>query len=109
MTDISSGQIYELIVYNIMSLIVLLTILGLSFTLDVQLQMEYENTLRYVIDVVNNSQLHQFDYEHYNKCVSLMCCVCGQQFKSHSASALHSNVHHNNLLKFDSDLAILFN
>ena len=91
---VSLWQIREEVVYNIMRVGLLITILGLTCAIDLQLLMEYENTLHYIIHVVNNTQLHEFNYQHYKKCVSLQCCVCGQSFKSQAASAIHTHVHH---------------
>jgi len=55
---IGFGQINEGVIYNIMRVVLLITIVCLTWALDLQLLMEYENTLHYIIDVVNNTQLH---------------------------------------------------
>ena len=86
---------------------VLLCVVG-ALALDVQKQLEQENTLDYILELAGNHSLARFDRRHHRKCVNLDCCVCEQSFKTMKDSAIHSALHHQHLLKYDADIAVLF-
>jgi hypothetical protein len=56
-----------------MRLVVVLMLLAGMLALDVQRQLEYENTLDYLIELSATNRLHEFREDHFKKCVSLEC------------------------------------